>query len=225
MCGRFGFDLPPKSAQQRFGLERVEDYAPRRNIAPTTEIAVIANDRDGRILMPMRWGLVPSWSKESERGARLINARSETAAEKPAFRAAFKRRRCLIPAQLFYEWQKTPQGKQPFALALQQHDAFAMAGLWEHWQSQDGSQLFSAAILTCQANSLVAPIHDRMPVILADDVWTAWLAPETQPEELQSLLQPFPAEAMRAWPVSKAVNNPRNQDIPLEPESDDSGVR
>lgn len=224
MCGRFGFELPPKSARDRFGLEVVEDYAPRRNVAPTTEIAVIISQQAGqdlvRTLLPMRWGLVPFWAKNPAMGAKMINARCETAAEKPAFRAAFKRRRCLIPAGVFYEWHKKEDGKQPYAIGLQSGKAFAMAGLWEHWQGGDGSELLSAAILTCAANELVAPIHERMPVLLPEDGWGHWLDPQSDPQQLQALLAPYDAAAMCAWPVSRAVNNPRNQDFPLEPEPD-----
>jgi len=233
MCGRFGFEMPPKRARERYGLERVEDYPRARNIAPTMDIAVITMDRDGRILMPMRWGLVPFWAKDISIGARMINARSETAAQKPAFRAAFRRRRCLIPAEVFYEWQKTENGKQPFALAMQDGRAFAMAGLWELWNGGPDShdspdskdqnaaprELFSATILTCPPNELVAPIHDRMPVILPEHDWGAWLDQTADSDALQELLTPFPAGEMRAWPVSTAVNSPRNQDFPLAPDT------
>lgn len=216
MCGRFGFELPPKSARDRFGLERVEPFEPRRNIAPGTEIPVIIRQDEGRVLLPMRWGLVPFWAKDSNMGSTMINARSETAAGKPAFRAAFKRRRCLIPAEEFYEWQKTDTGKQPYALGMQDRAPFVMAGLWEHWQGADGSELLSATILTCAANDLVASIHDRMPVLLPEEHWQTWLDPTSGLSTLQNLLQPLPSEAMRAWPVSRAVNNPRNQDFSLE---------
>lgn len=227
MCGRFGFDMPPKRAQVAFGLARVEEYEPRRNIAPTTAVAVIVAGREGRVLGPMRWGLVPSWADDPSIGARMINARAETAASKPAFRAAFRRRRCLLPAQWFYEWQRTEAGKQPHAVAMANGEPFAMAGLWEQWQGADGSELLSACILTTEANALVAKIHDRMPVILPESAWDEWLrTPEPDEkgrEYLQRLLKPYPAEAMKAWPVSRALNNPRNQDLSLEPEPDATG--
>ena len=217
MCGRFGFTLPTKQAMHLFGLSESVDVEPRRNIAPMTWIfAVLAKPGDTditRVGRRLRWGLVPSWSKDPKMGNRMINARSETAAEKPAFRTAFRRRRCLIPADLFYEWEKTEGGKQPHAIGLASGEPFAMAGLWEHWQSPEGGDLFTATILTTAANALVARIHDRMPVLLAPDAYEAWLAPATAPKDLQALLKPFPAEAMTATPVSKAVNNPANQDF------------
>lgn len=225
MCGRFGFDMPPKKAKEAFELSRVEEYTPRRNIAPTTEVAVIVAGGEGRVLGAMRWGLVPSWAKTPEMGARMINARAETAAEKPAFRAAFKRRRCLLPAQWFYEWKRKEKSKQPYAIAMEDRAPFAMAGLWEHWQGADGSELLTVCILTTDANDLVAPIHDRMPVILPKHDWDLWLlageqggdASKLERERLQALLRPYPADAMHAWPVSTEVNNPRNQELSLEP--------
>ncbi len=223
MCGRFGFELPPKHAREFFGLERLEEYTPRRNIAPTTAVAVILAEPDAtgqglvRVLRTMQWGLVPAWAKDPSLGARLINARSETARDKPAFRSAFKRRRCLLPAQVFYEWRKDPDSKQPFAVGLAGGIPFAMAGLWEHWQGGDGSELLSATMLTTTANSLVAPIHDRMPVLVPPEAMVDWLDPACPLQVVQELLRPFPAEGMVAWPVTKAMSNPRNQEFSLDP--------
>ena len=218
MCGRFGFEMPPKRAMEHFGLERVEEYAPRRNIAPGQPVAVITPDRDGLVLLSMLWGLVPSWAKDPTVGRRMINARAETVSDKPSFRAAFRRRRCLVPADRFYEWQKTAEGKHPYAVDVDLGRVFAMAGLWEYWQGGDGSELFTVCIVTTRANSLVAPIHDRMPVILEEQHYAAWLDKNAAPAQLQHLLEPYPADAMRARPVSTLVNNPRNQDFPLEPQ-------
>ncbi|THB70765.1 MAG: SOS response-associated peptidase [Desulfovibrio sp.] len=219
MCGRFGFTLPSKQAMHRFGLDESVDYETRKNIAPTTFCFVVlaraieGGDGFQRVGRLLKWGLVPSWSKDPTIGNRLINARSETAAEKPSFRAAFKRRRCLVPATAFYEWQKNPDGKQPFAINLTDQEAFAMAGLWEHWSAPDGSDLFTFTILTTEPNELLAPIHNRMPVILPEESWAPWLDPATDPKELPPLLASFPSKAMQAQPVSKAVNNPANQDF------------
>ena len=217
MCGRFGFTLPSKKAMHLFGLNECVEYAPRRNIAPMSFVlALLARQgeegllRVGRLL---RWGLVPGWAKDPAMGNRMINARAETAADKPTFRSAFRKRRCLIPAEVFYEWGGPRQGKEPYALGMASHEPFVMAGLWEHWTSPQGQDLFTTAILTTTANDLVAPIHDRMPVILAPGDCDAWLDPLTPARNLPPLLQPFPAQAMVARPVSKAVNNPANQDF------------
>lgn len=223
MCGRFGFTLPTKQAMHLFGLTESVEVAPRKNIAPMTYVfAVLAKPRApedktvirvGRLL---KWGLVPHWAKDPAMGNRMINARSETAADKPAFRSAFRKRRCLIPADVFYEWEKTEAGKEPHALGLASGEPMALAGLWEHWRSPadpEGHDLFTATILTTAANELVARIHDRMPVILPAQAYDAWLDPATPAEALHGLLKPYPARAMTSTPVSKAVNNPANQDF------------
>jgi putative SOS response-associated peptidase YedK len=217
MCGRFHLATPPEDVATLFGLSRVPHYEPRYNIAPTQVVGVVREGHKGREWAPMQWGLVPSWAKDASMGAKMINARSETAAEKPAFRSAFKRRRCLVPASGFYEWQKLDdKAKQPMAIQVLKADTFAMAGLWEHWEGDDG-ELETFTILTCAANKKLAPIHDRMPVILGPNEWDAWLDPDVgeRPEDRQSLtamLDPFPASRMKAFPISRRVNSPANDD-------------
>jgi putative SOS response-associated peptidase YedK len=164
----------------------------------------------------VQWGLVPSWSKDPSIGARLINARSETAAEKPSFRSALRRRRCLIPASGFYEWQRRPNGKQPYVIGMADGNPFAFAGLWEHWHGLDGSELETCTVLTTEANELMAPIHDRMPVILEPQDYADWLGTgeDSAPAEvaqLQHLMRPYPADQMKAYPVSNYVNDPRHE--------------
>jgi putative SOS response-associated peptidase YedK len=161
----------------------------------------------------LRWGLVPCWAKDVRIGNQLLNARAETAAEKPAFRSALRRRRCLIPADGFYEWQRRDGAKQPFCFRLRGDHVFAFAGLWEHWQDPAGNPLETCTILTTQANDLVRPIHERMPVILPSLHFAEWLSPDLQdPGRLLALLGPCPAEDMRAYPVSAWVSNPRHED-------------
>ncbi|MCH7813503.1 MAG: SOS response-associated peptidase, partial [Planctomycetes bacterium] len=166
-----------------------------------------------RRLELLRWGLIPSWAKDPAIGARMINARSETAAEKPSFRAAFRRRRCLLPADGFYEWQRSGRVKQPYYIRLKHGPPFALAGLWEQWHSPDGSLVETCTILTTEPNELVKPLHNRMPVLLTPDVFDLWLDPAmTDPARIQPLLRPCPPEQMIAQPVTTHVNSPRNDD-------------
>jgi len=188
---------------------------PRYNIAPTQPIAVVPND--GRNAVDhFVWGLIPFWAKDPSIASRMINARSETLAEKASFKNAYKRRRCLILADGFYEWAKVPgqKAKQPYLIRLEDGAPFAFAGLWEEWQSPEGSQLKSATIITTEPNPLVASIHNRMPVILHPDNYPLWLSTEEKrPDDLQHLLTAYPAEEMIAYPVSTSVNSPAN-DLP-----------
>jgi putative SOS response-associated peptidase YedK len=164
-----------------------------------------------RELQQLRWGLIPSWAKDSSIGSKLINARSETVAEKPSFRSAFKHRRCLVVADGFYEWQKQQGTKQPFYFRLRDEQPFGFAGLWEKWSSPTQEEIISCTILTTTANELLQSIHDRMPVILDPKDYDLWLDPEVQtPQPLQSLLSPYPAAAMTGYPVSKLVNSPKH---------------
>jgi putative SOS response-associated peptidase YedK len=205
MCGRFSLAVTPKELARSFDLETVPDFPARYNIAPTQPVAVIlrTNDQPKRHLRLMRWGLIPAWAKDPAIANRLINARAETVAEKPSFRTAFKRRRCLIPASGFFEWQKTKAGKQPFYFRPQDGGLFAIAGLWESWQDIE-----TCTLLTTEANQLLEPIHERMPVLLKPEDYDQWLDLKTQgTAALQALLQPFPADQMLAYPVSKRVNN------------------
>jgi putative SOS response-associated peptidase YedK len=184
---------------------------PRYNIAPTQPVLAAYLDDDGqRGLTFFQWGLIPSWSKDVSLGAKMINARSETVAEKPAFRNAFKRRRCLIPADGFYEWQKQNGKKQPIYIHGTDGRPFALAGLWEVWQDPEGTRLQTCTILTTTPNELMAAIHDRMPVIIEPEDYATWLEPGQNPDTALHLLRPYPAEKMAAYPVSTAVNNPRN---------------
>lgn len=200
-----------------FELDDAPYVAPRYNIAPTQPVAIVRPQQGGpREWTHVQWGLIPSWSKDPSMGARLINARSETVAEKPSFRSALKRRRCLIPTSGFYEWQRRPNGKQPYVIGMADGAPFAFAGLWEHWVGPDGTELESCTVLTTTANELMAPIHDRMPVILDAQDYSAWLGTGAelnpgQVEDLQHLMRPFDAEQMKAYRISNYVNDPRHE--------------
>lgn len=214
MCGRFTLRATPEQLAELFDLPETPPAVPRYNIAPTQPVfAVRTNPHIGvREATFFTWGLVPSWADDPSIGSRMINARAETVAEKPSFRAAYKYRRCLIPADGFYEWQKTQEGKQPHLIGMADGAPFAFAGLWEHWE-RNGSEIESCTILTTDANALVSPIHNRMPVILDPADFDEWLSPKIQGgDKLRHLLRPFPEERMKAYPVSTLVNNPRNED-------------
>ena len=209
MCGRFTLTLDPIELRQAFDLgEMPEEWVPRFNIAPSQPVAVVA-DAKNRNVDFMRWGLVPSWAKDLSIGNRLINARSETLTEKPSFRTAFARRRCLILADGFYEWKKGEKKgpSTPYYYRLRDGAPFAFAGLWEYWQSPEGDGLKSCTIITTGANELVAQVHDRMPVILNPGTGWKWLESGTS-EERMALLKPYPAGEMSAYPVSRMVNDP-----------------
>jgi putative SOS response-associated peptidase YedK len=218
MCGRFTLALFKKNAQQGFAqtfrLSDVPDLSSRYNIAPSQDIAVVVEDSGrSRQLEWMQWGLIPSWAKDPTIGNKLINARGETVSEKPSFRAAFKRRRCLIPADGFYEWQRTEGKKQPYYFYLAENQPFAFAGLWEHWQDANGSEIHTCTIITTTANDLMEPIHDRMPVILEPEDYDQWLDLELQdPGQLQSLLRPYLLSNLRCHAVSPKVNRPQSDD-------------
>lgn len=218
MCGRFTLTAPPDQLASLFDLPQEPMVVPRYNIAPTQPVAVVRMNaqKAEREWALTYWGLVPSWSKDPSMGARMINARSETVTEKPAFRAAFKRRRCLVPANGFYEWQKQGKGKQPFYITTPDGAPFAIAGLWEYWEGADGSALESCTLLTTSANTLMAPLHDRMPVIVAPEDYDQWLGTgrDETPQalgQLQHLLRPYADDGLVAFPVSTYVNNTRNE--------------
>jgi putative SOS response-associated peptidase YedK len=215
MCGRFLLFTSGADLAEWLGLSEVPDLPPRYNIAPTQPVvAVRAGPGDGRELVRLRWGLVPPWSTDLAIGNRLINARAETAADKPSFRAAFRQRRCLVSASGYYEWQGRAGNKQPIHFRLREGRAFAFAGLWERWQDPVGEVVESCAILTTEANDLVRQAHDRMPVIMDPDAFGLWLDPAVRdPAALGLLLRPYPAEAMLACPVGSWVNNPRNEGL------------
>lgn len=214
MCGRFRLSVDKEELEQAFGIKAPPHYAPRYNIAPTQPVLAVrrSEGRSGREGVLLHWGLVPGWAKDPAIGNRLINARAETAHEKPAFRTAFRRRRCLVPADGFYEWAKAPAGKQPFHIGREDGRVFAFAGLWEHWMGPDGSEIDSCAILTTAANETMRPIHHRMPVVLAPGDYDVWLdRAEERRDGLAALLAPRPWPDFVAWPVSTYVNAPRNE--------------
>jgi putative SOS response-associated peptidase YedK len=215
MCGRFTLTDPDQKLAVQFNLPEVPDLQPRYNVAPTQPVAAVrvAGQSAARELTLLHWGLIPFWAKDPRVGERLINARVETAAEKPAFRAAFRRRRCLVLADGFYEWQKVEGKKQPYYIRMRSREPFAFAGLWELWEGADGSVVESCTLLTTEPNDLMRPIHNRMPVILQPKNYELWLDPGIQqPEQLQPVLLPYPSNEMVAYPVSRWVNSPDNDD-------------
>jgi putative SOS response-associated peptidase YedK len=224
MCGRYVLN---QTGQLPAVFEISEIHIPPRfNIAPTQQVPVVRITEDRtRHLDSLRWGLIPSWSKDPTIASRLINARSETVDKKPAFREAFRQRRCLVPADGFYEWKRLPGGKQPYFIGMSDRSLFAFAGLWEYFNWK-GNELESFTILTCEPNDLVSKLHERMPVILPRTSYASWLNPETESKSLHSLLAPYPATQMTTYPVSKLVNSPRN-DVPacIEPFDELKGER
>jgi putative SOS response-associated peptidase YedK len=212
MCGRYTLKTPAGVLTERFDIEESStSITSSYNIAPTQQVATVLAENGKRKLEMLHWGLIPSWAKDPEVGNRMINARAETVAEKPSYRKAFQERRCLILADGFYEWQKTDNGKQPFYIRMEDESPFAFAGLWESWRN--GREIRSCTIITTAPNELAASIHNRMPVILHPEDYDMWLDPDfDEREPLTSLLKPFPAEAMEAYPVSRRVNKPANND-------------
>ncbi len=214
MCGRFTLTVDPEQLRENFpGVTAPVGFQPRFNIAPSQPVAVIANDGKNQLDFYV-WGLIPSWAKDPQIGNRLINARSETLAEKPAFKAAFRRRRCLILADGFYEWKQIPgrKSKLPMYIRMASRKPFAFAGLWENWHSPDGSNILSCTIITTEPNALMKDIHNRMPVILPTAAYSLWLTSgEADSHMLSTLLQPYPADEMEAYPVSTVVNSPDNE--------------
>ncbi len=211
MCGRYTLSTPAGRLAEEFQLDDgAVELTPSYNVAPTQQVAAVLEENGKRRLEMLRWGLVPSWADDPEIGARMINARSETAPEKPSFRRAFLGRRCLIAADGFYEWKREPGGKQPYYFRMEDGRPFAFAGLWESWE-KDG-ELRSCAILTTRANSVLEGIHDRMPVILPSGAYDAWLDPDADKEQLIDLMIPYPGDDLQTYPVSRFVNSPYNND-------------
>lgn len=223
MCGRYNRKTPLKQLATLFDCPSPPDDAPPRyNIAPTQPVVAVRLDQSAdRQPVWLRWGLVPSWADDVKIGNRLINARADTASSKPSFRAAFKARRCLIPADGFYEWQKLDaRHKQPFHIRMKDERPFAFAGLWEHWHKDGGPVLETRTILTTDANELMRPIHDRMPVILPEGDWQRWLDLKTAKADAEQLLRPYEGQDLVAVPVSTWVNKPQHDDPKcLEPEN------
>jgi len=212
MCARAPLpeDLSEIKLDLQIKWDELGDYRPRWNAAPTDLMPVDISEDGGRKLVQMRWGLIPFWAKDMKIGRRTFNARAEEIDQKPAFREAWKvGRRCLVVANGYYEWRKPD--KQPFAVSLANRGPMVFAGLWERWCSPDGGTLKSFTIITTEANSLAAPVHDRMPVLIAPNGWLAWLGEVPSPSnDLKAMLRPYPSEAMAMWPVSKRVGNVRN---------------
>ncbi len=217
MCGRFAFYSPHEAVTRLFGVAEAPGIEPRYNIAPTQFVAVVRAAGGPRQLAMLYWGLVPSWAKEKSIGARMINARSETLGEKPSFRNAYKRRRCLVLADGYYEWQRTGSVKQPYFISFASGEPFGMAGLWERWRDPGtGEPLESCCIVTTSPAPAVAHVHDRMPVIVAPDAYDEWLDPDNlATDRLARLLAPSAAPGLQARAVSRRVNDARNQGAQL----------
>ena len=212
MCGRYTLKSDLSFLQQRFKFLRSEiPYKPRYNIAPTQDVLTVTNDGQ-RHAQFMRWGLIPFWAKDLKIGYKMINAVSETAAEKPAFRTAFRKRRCLVLADGFFEWIRDGKTKIPYHIFLKSGEPFAFAGLWDSWKSPKEEVVHSCTIMTCQPNEFMAPIHNRMPVILDEEAEALWLDPMTEdPNILKKLLVPAPWELMGSYEISPLVNSPKNK--------------
>lgn len=229
MCGRYTLRTSLKRLFKQLELFDVPEPAPRYNIAPGQEVAVVrAQDNVGRELAELRWGLIPPWSKDPGKGPAPINARAETAAEKPMFREPLGNRRCLVLGDGYYEWKRLAGRNQPFYFQRRDGGPFTFAGLWQRWEGEENRAIDSCTVLTTTANDLSRPIHDRMPVILEPEHYAAWLAPAVhRPAELLPLLRPYPAERMRVHPVSEQVNNFRNDNprliVPVELPDAESG--
>jgi putative SOS response-associated peptidase YedK len=213
MCGRFAFYSPSEATAALFGASGSLELKPRYNIAPTQDVAAIRTDEVGsRELTSLRWGLVPFWAKDASIGNRMINARAETVAEKPAFRAAYRRRRCLVLADGFYEWHKEGAGKTPYFISLASEAPFAFAGLWENWKGKESDEsIQSATLITAAADDFMSSLHHRMPVILERETADRWLAGD---DDLIAYAISHPPK-LRAWPVDRRVNNARNEGVNL----------
>lgn len=211
MCGRYTIYTDLTQLAERFGFDSADiDFVPSYNVAPTQSVLTVVRSEGNRAEL-MRWGLIPSWAKDISIGNRMINARAETVAEKPSFRAALMRRRCLVIADGFYEWQKTATGKRPMRIAMDDGRPFAFAGLWEVWKSPDSELVKSCTIITTGANDLLQSIHPRMPVILPRESEELWLDNSIEDGAMASqVLAPYPLPDLRAYEVSSLVNSPRN---------------
>jgi putative SOS response-associated peptidase YedK len=216
MCGRYRLSRPKQILAEHFEANPFDDvWEPRYNIAPSQPVPVIRQHpkQPQRVLSLMRWGLIPSWAKDMSGSASMINARSETAATKPAFRDPMRFRRCLVPADAFYEWRRTAEAKQPFCFEVKEGELFAFAGLWDGWKGPNGQWIKSCSILTTTPNAITSQVHDRMPVILGKDDYDLWLDPGmTNVEVLFDLLRPLDASLVRAFPISTRINHVQNDD-------------
>ena len=205
MCGRYALKAPSSELASRFKLDEVVDVAPRYNIAPGTDIPTIRRSPEGkRVMHLLRWGLVPHWAKDPSIGAKLSNARGETVADKPSFRDAFQRRRCLVPADGFYEWKTEDKQKQPYYFSLKSGEPFALGGVWESWRAPNGDILRTCCLITTGPNEIMLPVHDRMPVIVSPNDYEAWLTGEVG--DALGLVRPYRTDEMQAWAVSRRVS-------------------
>lgn len=214
MCGRFGLTRPDKLDLRRFGVTSLPELPPRFNVAPGTDILVVRERTSEREASLLRWGLVPWWAENPAIGARMANARSDSAFTR--FREPMRQRRCLIPADVFYEWQVVAgqKTKQPYAVALKDSEIFALGGIWDYWKPKSEEEgIVTCAILTTEPNTLLTPIHDRMPVIVPPDRYSAWLDPTTPEPAVRDLVKPYPSDAMAIWPISLRVNKATEDDV------------
>ncbi|HEY6896296.1 MAG TPA: SOS response-associated peptidase [Rhodocyclaceae bacterium] len=213
MCGRYALHGPQTQLQEYFSTQAWPDFPDRYNITPTLLVPVIRQSPEGqRVAHLLRWGLVPNWSKDPSIGQKLNNARGETVAEKPSFRDAFTRRRCIVPASGFYEWKTEGRHKQPYYIRFKSGEPLAMAGLWESWRDPEGQIVRTFCVITTGPNEVMQPIHERMPVLLRPGDFAAWLDPAVDAaHSLGALIAPFAAEGMEAWPVSRQVSNAREE--------------
>jgi putative SOS response-associated peptidase YedK len=212
MCGRYAITTVPEAMRQFYRYFEQPNFPARYNVAPTQPIPVVRLDNGARHFALVRWGLIPSWVKDPKTFTLLINARAETVAEKPAFRNALKRRRCLIPADGFFEWKREGAAKQPYFIHHRDGTPMTFAGLWETWMGPNGEEMETAAIITTQANTVLGAIHDRMPVILAPSVFDTWLDPQTTADAVSALMVPAPDDQIEMFAVSSAVNRVANDD-------------
>lgn len=213
MCGRYTLATSTERLAEEFGFDASSvELSESYNVAPTQGVAAVLEEDGARRLEVLRWGLIPPWADDPQIGSRMINARSETAPEKPSFRRAFRERRCLIPADGFFEWQRTNGAKQPFYIHMEDGRPFGLAGLWESWKGDGDGEVRTCTILTTEPNAVVGGIHNRMPVIVAPDAYDVWLDPASETDELTGLLAPYPEGEMEAYPVSRFVNSPSNND-------------
>lgn len=217
MCGRYALDVPVAEFLSYFAATCEDlDWPPHYNLAPLQFVPVVRQRPTGeRVVQLLRWGLIPAWAKDANIAGKMINARGETAGEKPSFRSAFKSRRCIIPASGFFEWQALPGGKQPFFIKPAKAPVFGIAGLWERWSQPDGSPLDTFTIITTAANEAMHAIHDRMPVILQPADFATWLSRESPPDVVGGLIQPCHPAMLKMYPVSKAVGNVRHDSVDL----------
>jgi putative SOS response-associated peptidase YedK len=223
MCGRYLLISPVEAMRRFFDVGGLLNLPPRYNVAPTQDAPVLRLDKEGhRELIQMRWGLVPSWAKDLSEGARAINARAESVATKSTFRDAFLRRRCLIPTDGFFEWEKKGKVRQPWWIAPAEGGLMALAGVWERWRSPEGGIVRTYAVITTDANELVLRLHDRMPVVVPPEDFPAWLDRATPPDQLKNIMRPYPSERITAHPVSRRLNDVRNDDLDcIAPVSED----